>query len=802
MAIRGEPPTVYRWLDGRQRRVAQDFDGDGLDDLLIDDWGGPWYPEQALSGRDGSPLWKLVRHSGNASRPICAPLPLGDLAGEGRSAIISFAPHEPESATGDYVSGLEVAAYSGRDGHRLWAKNRGTDQVRVYNGSSSGSYNGRSYFYPSLGIARLDPHRPADVLVGVTATLDANAAPTNTTSSDVSLNVVAGDTGKVRWRISVVEGQFGDHGHIYRDEFHDLNGDGVGDIVAWILPPNAKYGVTNLELAAFSGADGSKLWPDAPAILGPQNNNGFMQAPVVSDLDGKGTPDVLFVRDPQWDKHELVVVGGRDGRIKWTWSWVGNTNNSAPPQVVDFAGDGRHSICLFLTEVIKTENSTTYQPRLVIFDGAGNVVKRIDAKGSGNVGLQFYGNESWWRGIDLGNGKKQALLFFDERALQALGGESIEPLWKWPLAADETSLLEVIPAGRMFPSTIAIWSGKSVYGLSCATGRSRWRGEMPGGITNWASGQADRVVMRDSNGLGLPRLLSGDGCRLTWPTDDAGRYLPPRARPANDAPVPDPIALRPLPWTEMPEAIPVILKMVPWSILWLVVPVLLMRRAFRQNSWRLAFVPAFYQLGMTLALNVIPLRMLPFNRNDWVDWDPHVGMCFLNGAFLIVHVAWMLRRRLWALVDASAIYAIAIAIGWSQRLNGTLGEHYAFPFDRSWFESLGSMLAVVFGGLPVLFGVVFIVKWLRRRQWIRLGLYILATIIGAAICAYTAIDKDRYWKGAEEVYSLDGWWLILLYGAYFAAVLAMTGWLVKWALVSVKPRLSRLLKRVRRRTDA
>jgi hypothetical protein len=119
--------------------------------------------------------------------------------------------------------------------------------------------------------------------------------------------------------------------------------------------------------------------------------------------------------------------GGRDGRQKWTWGWLGQNSAIPTPLLVDFDGTGRNSVCLFITEIIKTPNSTTYQPRLVIFDGAGKVRKKIDAKGSGNIGGQFYGNQTWWRAINIGGGPKQALLFFDEKALQAIGGDSLEP---------------------------------------------------------------------------------------------------------------------------------------------------------------------------------------------------------------------------------------------------------------------------------------------------------------------------------------------------------------------------------------
>ncbi len=797
MAIRGEPPISFRWLDGRQRHASQDFDGDGLDDLLLDDWGGPMYPVQGISGRDGSPLWKIRHPMGNSSRSISAPLPIGDLVGDGRPAVLSLVQREPDAAA-NYSSNLELAAYSGRDGRRLWSKDRGSNQVLVYNGSSSGSYNGRSFSYPSIAIARLDPRKPADVLVGVPDMLNGNAPQGSGSGSDLWLNVVGGADGKVRWRTPVVQGQFGDYGHVYRDEFQDLNGDGVADIVAWVLPPNAQYGSTNLQLKAFNGADGSLLWKDAPPVLGPQHNNGYMQAPVVGDLDGKGIPDVLFVRDPQWDKHELVAVGGDDGRIKWTWPWVGSSFDIYPPQVVDFTGSGRHFVCLFITQIIKTENSTTYQPRVVVFDGAGTIVKQIDPKGSGR-GIQFYGNGSWWRTIDLAN-RKQALLFFDEGSLQALAGDKIEPIWKSPLPAEEASLLEVILGGKTFPATIALWAGKSIYGLSCDTGRPRWRGEMPSLPTTWASGQTERVVLHDSSGLGLPRLLSGDSCRVTWPTDDEGRYLPPRAEPASYKSVPDPVSLRPLPWTESPDGL-VIVKMVPWSFLWLIVPAFLIRRAIKRSSWRLAFVPAFYQLGMTLALKFIPLEWLPINRRDWIEFDPHVGMCLLTAAFLVVHAAWMLRRRLWALVDASAIYAIAIGIGWSQRLTGDVESYGGFPRMSVGVE-LWYMSAVILGGLPFIAAAVFVVSWLRRRQWIRLGLFVIASLACAAAFAAWLIWQDRVWMGADDEYSMQGWWLMLICGAYLAAVLAMIGWLGKWVFASVRRRASRLVKRLRTRTDA
>ena len=336
MAVRGEPPISLRWLDSRPRLVAQDFYGDGIDDFIVPDF-GPVYSDMAVSGRDGRILWKIALEMSNSSRPVSAPLPLGDLAGDGRPAVVAFTRQEHDPASTNYTDVATVAAFSGRDGHRLWPSNRGAAQVLFYNGASSGSSNGRSYNYPALGLAKLDPREPADVFVSVPDSLDATSKQAGNNLSKVWLNVVSGESGKLSWRAAVALGQFGDNGRIYRTDFQDLNGDGVADVVAWVLAPGAKPGVINLELKAFSGADGSPLWPDAPPILGPDYNGGFMQSPAVGDLDGNGAADVLFTRQGPWDgtangeRNELVVVGGRDGRVKWTWPWVGHSAGIPQP---------------------------------------------------------------------------------------------------------------------------------------------------------------------------------------------------------------------------------------------------------------------------------------------------------------------------------------------------------------------------------------------------------------------------------------------------------------------------------------
>jgi hypothetical protein len=296
--------------------------------------------------------------------------------------------------------------------------------------------------------------------------------------------------------------------------------------------------------------------------------------------------------------------------------------------------------------------------------------------------------------------------------------------------------------------------------------------------------------------------LIGDSLRLSWPTDEQGRYQAPSGEPIKYDPIPDPVSLRPLPWAGS-ESVLIVVKMVPWTFLWLVVPALLIRRAMKLNSWRLAFVPAFYQLGMTLALKFIPLDWMPFNRGEWVQWDPHVGVCLLIGLFLVVHAAWMLRRRLWALIDASAIYAIAIALGWSQRVDPSdLQQHsYAF-FHISIPESLSYLTGTISFGLPLIATAYFIVRWLRRGQWVRLGLFLIASLACAALFAGIMIGKDSYPMSTEEEYAMDGWALIFFYGIYGAAALALLGWIGKWAFRWCRRLTSRIVARLSQKRAA
>jgi len=64
--------------------------------------------------------------------------------------------------------------------------------------------------------------------------------------------------------------------------------------------------------------------------------------------------------------------------------------------------------------------------------------------------------------------------------LHASSGDLAKVRWQWDLPAGRGELVDLPATFRGQPSTIAVLSGATVYGLEAATGRLRWRCEGPG----------------------------------------------------------------------------------------------------------------------------------------------------------------------------------------------------------------------------------------------------------------------------------------------------------------------------------
>ena len=198
---------------------------------------------------------------------------------------------------------------------------------------------------------------------------------------------------------------------------------------------------------------------------------------------------------------------------------------------------------------------------------------------------------------------------------------------------------------------------------------------------------------------------------------------------------------------------------------WLVVPVLLMRWAMRRNSWQLAFIPAFYQLAMAAVANLIPpdafgplVYLGSYNSNtERVEFDPRIGVALVSAGMLLVNAVWRLRRRLWVMYDATAIYAIAVAVAWPKTdAAGVFSRHMHDFFAL--FLCGGVALAAVW--LPV--------QWLARRQYGRLIVFITTSLIiaGAEAAMRLATNSNG---PPDQPYSWEGWYWVIPFGFYWAA---------------------------------
>jgi hypothetical protein len=479
------------------------------------------------------------------------------------------------------------------------------------------------------------------------------------------------------------------------------------------------------------------------------------------DVDGDGIAEVVAIRDEKDPKGpyraELLVLDGRNGQPKWTWSWeMQASDDRAPPLLVDFDGNGRRTVCLLVHE--KDHH------QIVVFGPGGQVRERIPLKGSPWGGAAGYNHLPWWNGCDVDGDGKEELLFTSDGQLWASRGSAERPLWKWTLPKPESvdyygrpdlAICEIRPGNNSRPATlVARVRWRTVYGLSGLTGLPLWHCEVePGPISVlWAGDSADP-----------PRIWTegkwATVCRQAWPSGPDGQYtqLTPAAMNYEVQP---PEEVRPLPWWGYrAEDLLVAPAIGALCLVLVVIPGLLVCWAARRDSC---------VLGLLAALSgIFGILLCPKNDSE-----------VLHGVSVLVALAVPGQFAYWALRRKSLQLHLLVLTGAAAVLGAFLYSYRPLPGPGPLGEfGVACVCALIMGvaTLPVLALVGLLIAYVRRRQWARIGWLLgLSLVLSLAIAALLLALDVRQMEPSEQ-YSWDGWYTVWALGAYAAGTVALVG---------------------------
>jgi serine/threonine protein kinase/outer membrane protein assembly factor BamB len=691
-------------LPGFVHVETADLDGDGIPDFLglhprdpdqpttlhafrgspPESWRrlGTWYPAFAGSSEEDP----------HTTCRISAPLPEGDLDGDGSADLLVFL-----KGSRDNPVESPLRAYSGKDGRSLWRA--AGIQGALPEGSQN--YISECFHLECRGLERNG--RPRVVLVYGVGQFDLVTSRHGSGGGDPNecwLAVLSGPNGKLLWKEKL--GGFGSEtGYIKCPRsvgltppaFADLNGDGVIDVVvlAQTAPATATGDAaasgsfrpdTRHELRALDGRDGKLLWRK------PLAEGGFL-AFVVSPVGDAEAVEVIVA-----SSHGLMVLNGRDGQQQWmaeapVWSGPTDVRGYTPQILADLDGTGRRSVCLLVHA----------GGQILILDAPGRPRCTLDVKPASPDTVPFH---LWSHDLD-GDGKEE-LLFVSDGKVRAVkvNGPGHQPphvtLWEWPLPGGVGDILGIQPAGAGRPAVVAAWSGGTVYGLDGATSQVRWRCDGTGQPAALLPGQNTHELPSILFHVAAPECTV---CRQVVPVAlDGSRYGQPVTAPIDDTSGEDRWRVVPLPW-EMRAR-----QRLGHAVLPGLACLVLLGYAVRWRSRLLAMGLLTCLLVVPLVAAVVALRSyhaLPEQRYAWGGWYwlwPFALSAPGNlGPLVLGVVCWLClfsaRRRHGGLVLALLTCLIAFLI-WFWQSRGPL-----LPDGLSWESPLVWMVALLLCTWPL-----------------------------------------------------------------------------------------------------
>ncbi len=741
-----------------------DLDGDGLTDL----WGEVDGELRAFRG-EAPEAWRALgrfdragsyRGEGPAARrALERSAPAG--SSQARSGIVGngMVDFDGDGVADTLIGGLEApgnwnhettgshtaVARSGRDGRVIW-KTEIDPRKSWFDPNSGDTYDLVAFPLPA---GDLDGDGTADVIVK--KTLGAGNSPKQPAST-LAIELLSGRTGASVWSGGALPGGLGTKRDAAVDwiEPRVVDANGKPDLIVGYSIQGSRC-----DLARVSGRDGRILW-DVPisedttlALLFGKSLRYF------EDLDGDGGIDALVVlpRLTAFPRHDYTThaVSLRDGKRLWLQTLqfefpfdgeihVGDVDGDKRPDVValeDFSDgneveprirvfDGRDGKLRWTWKLL-AEPFSQRRSRVMALanfggDGTRDICISFQRRGKSRiVVLDGSGKERVRRDVTAEDSPNLNPVDLDgdgrDELLLNFGGlvhawdRDLKKVWLWPSRFGTVD--QIVPAAAGRPREVVLPPGA---GFDAATGQPRWTGQAP---LVESPPQFMPKLLDPGDSTRLP-LLIGDGlgttvCRVAMPTMGDGSIASARGnRVQVGLPRADPRWARPLPWRN-----------------WLTGAI---------GPW------CFFASGALAFVNVV----LPL---------------------LILRLA--VRRRRFFNIRALMILPLAVAVPLMSFL--TVAPWLPVWSSR-WLSSESRVfLAGTVAGLPIVYFVVWMGASLARRRWKPALALASLTLVTTLAVAGGWVWRDMKAMPAIEYYRWERWELVLLPGAYAAAVLWIVG---------------------------